>query len=501
MPEIDYRNSEKTVYELSAVGRGTNLMPECDVPKTALPGALLRKDTETIGLPGLSELDVVRHFIHLAQRNFSVDGGFYPLGSCTMKYNPKISEACARSEGFAQSHPLQPDETVQGNLKLMHDLQEWLKEIGGFAAVSLQPTAGAQGELTALLMMRAFFRNCGETGRTQILIPDSAHGTNPASTTMAGFETLEIPSDEHGNLDLAALNAACDDTVAGLMLTNPNTLGLFERDIETIVRCVHDCGGLVYGDGANMNALAGVVRPGDLGIDVMHYNLHKTFGTPHGGGGPGSGPLGAGEKLAAYLPGPLVRRIDNVEKPDPGYMLFIPEKTIGRMNSHFGSFGVFVRAYAYILQHGAEGLKQNALHAVLNANYLREKLRGVYPLSHDRTCMHEFVLQGKIEGSSVRAVDISKRLLDYGFHPPTIYFPLIVPEALMIEPTETESKQTLDAFAEAMKAIAQEAVDRPETLHTAPHTTPVGRLDEVRAARQLKLREDDRKVKDNLNKA
>lgn len=501
MPEIDNRNSEKTVYELSAVGRGTNLMPECDVPKTELPGVLLRKDTETIGLPRLSELDVVRHFVHLSQRNFSIDGGFYPLGSCTMKYNPKISETCARFEGFAQSHPLQPDETVQGNLKLMYDLQEWLKEIGGFASVSLQPTAGAQGELTALLMMRAFFRNCGETGRTQILIPDSAHGTNPASTTMAGFESLEIPSDKHGNLDLAALNAACDDTVAGLMLTNPNTLGLFERDIETIVRCVHDCGGLVYGDGANMNALAGVVRPGDLGIDVMHYNLHKTFGTPHGGGGPGSGPLGAGDKLAAYLPGPMVRRIDNAEKPDPGYMLFTPEKTIGRMNSYFGSFGVFVRAYAYILQHGAEGLKQNALHAVLNANYLREKLRGIYPLSHDRTCMHEFVLQGKIDGSSVRAVDISKRLLDYGFHPPTIYFPLIVPEALMIEPTETESKQTLDAFADAMKAIALEAVDHSETLHSAPHTTPVGRLDEVRAARQLKLREDDRKVKDNLNKA
>lgn len=487
MPEIEKHSVEKTVYELSSTGRSTNLMPESDVPETELPDSLLRDD---IGLPELSELDVVRHFVRLSQRNFSIDSGFYPLGSCTMKYNPKVNEVCARLAGFTHSHPLQSDETVQGNLALMFELQEWLKEIGGFAAVSLQPTAGAQGELTALLMMRAYFHERGETGRTQILIPDSAHGTNPASTTMAGFEALEIPSDEHGNLDLAALKAACDDTVAGLMITNPNTLGLFERDIETIVQCVHDCGGLVYGDGANMNALAGVVRPGDLGIDVMHYNLHKTFSTPHGGGGPGSGPLGASEKLALYLPGPMVRRMENAEKPEPGYTLFMPESTIGRMNSHFGSFGVFVRAYAYILQHGAEGLKQNAVHAVLNANYLRERLHGIYPLSHDRACMHEFVLQGKIEGSSARAVDISKRLLDYGFHPPTIYFPLIVPEALMIEPTETESKQTLDAFAEALKAIAKEAVDHPETLNTAPHTTPVGRLDEVRAARQLKLREE-----------
>ena len=487
MPEIDKHSVEETVYELSSPGRSTNLMPECDVPETELPIEDLRED---LHLPELSELDVVRHFIRLSQRNFCVDSGFYPLGSCTMKYNPKINEACARLEGFAQSHPLQPIDTVQGNLALMFELQEWLKEIGGFAAVSLQPTAGAQGELTALLMMRAYFRDRGETGRTQILIPDSAHGTNPASTTMAGFEALEIPSNDHGNLDLVALKAACDDTVAGLMITNPNTLGLFERDIETIVKLVHDCGGLVYGDGANMSALAGVVRPGDLGIDVMHYNLHKTLGTPHGGGGPGSGPLGVSEKLAAYLPGPMVRRTENAKNSQPGYTLFMRESTIGRMNSHFGSFGVFVRAYAYILQHGAEGLKQNAMHAVLNANYLRERLRGVYPLSHDRPCMHEFVLQGKIEGSSVRAVDISKRLPDYGFHPPTTYFPLIVPEALMIEPTETESKQTLDAFADALKAIVQEAIDHPDLLHTAPNTTPVGRLDEVRAARQLKLRGD-----------
>jgi len=484
---------ESTVYELSSAGRGGNTLPAPDVPVTELPDALLRDE---IGLPELSELDVVRHYVRLSQRNFGVDTGFYPLGSCTMKYNPKINEACARLAGFTQAHPLQPEETVQGNLALMFDLQEWLKEIGGFAAVSLQPTAGAQGELTALLMMRAYFRDRGETGRTQVLIPDSAHGTNPASTTMAGFEVLEIPSDENGNLDLDALAAACDDSVAGLMLTNPNTLGLFERDIEEVVRRVHGCGGLVYGDGANMNALAGVVQPGELGIDIMHYNLHKTFGTPHGGGGPGSGPLGANAKLACYLPGPIVDRTTKVEDPSACFTLSSPEKTIGRMSSFFGSFGVFVRAYAYILQHGAEGLRENSLHAVLNANYLCSRLRDIYPLPYDRPCMHEFVLEGKIEGTEVRATDICKRLLDFGFHPPTSYFPLIVPEALMIEPTETESKQTLDAFVEAMTAIAEEAASTPEQLHTAPHTMPVGRLDEVRAARELKLREGPR----HLNK-
>lgn len=485
MSDID----ERTVYELSSAGRGGNKLPAPDVPEAELPKDLLR---DKIGLPELTEVDVVRHFVRLSQRNFGVDSGFYPLGSCTMKYNPKINEVCASLEGFAQTHPLQPDETVQGNLALMFDLQEWLKEIGGFAAVSLQPTAGAQGELTALLMMRAYFCDRGETGRTQVLIPDSAHGTNPASTTMAGFEALEIPSDKNGGLDVNALAAACDDSVAGLMLTNPNTLGLFERDIEEVVRRVHECGGLVYGDGANMNALAGVVRPGELGIDIMHYNLHKTFGTPHGGGGPGSGPLGASAKLAGYLPGPIVGRAKKDKDSGACFMLYSPEKTIGRMSSYLGSFGVFIRAYAYILQHGAEGLRENSLHAVLNANYLCMRLRGIYPLPYDRPCMHEFVLEGKVKGADVRAIDISKRLLDFGFHPPTTYFPLIVPEALMIEPTETESKQTLDAFAEAMATIAEEAVRRPEKLRSAPHTMPVGRLDEVRAARKLMLRESPR---------
>jgi len=484
---LDRDAVEKTIYELSAEGRRGCAMPKSDVPETALPEDLVRGG---IGLPEVSELDVVRHFVRLSQRNFGVDSGFYPLGSCTMKYNPKILEAVARLDGFIGTHPLQPQETTQGSLELMFWLQEWLKAIGGFESVSLQPTAGAQGELTALLMMRAYFHERGETGRTQVLIPDSAHGTNPASTTMAGFDALEIPSDTDGNVDLGALDAACDETVVGLMLTNPNTLGLFERNIEEVCARIHACGGVVYGDGANMNALVGIACPGDLGIDIMHYNLHKTFATPHGGGGPGSGPLGANAELAPYLPGPIVRNTVQGEEGSPQFTLFCPDKSIGRMSAYYGSFGVFVRAYAYILHHGAAGLRANSLHAVLNANYLRAKLHDVFRVPYDRTCMHEFVLEGRFEGSDVRALDIGKRLLDYGFHPPITYFPLIVPEAIMIEPTETESRETLDAFIEAMTKIAEEAVATPELLHGAPHTTPVGRLDEVHAARHLKLREE-----------
>ena len=484
---LDRDAVEKTIYELSAEGRRGCAMPKSDVPETALPEDLVRGE---IGLPEVSELDVVRHFVRLSQRNFGVDSGFYPLGSCTMKYNPKILEAVARLDGFSGTHPLQPQETTQGSLELMFGLQEWLKAIGGFESVSLQPTAGAQGELTALLMMRAYFHERGETGRTQVLIPDSAHGTNPASTTMAGFDALEIPSDTDGNVDLGALDAACDETVVGLMITNPNTLGLFERNIEEVCARVHACGGVVYGDGANMNALVGIARPGDLGIDIMHYNLHKTFATPHGGGGPGSGPLGANAALAPYLPGPIVRNPAQGEDGSAQFTLFRPDKSIGRMSAYYGSFGVFVRAYAYILHHGAAGLRANSLHAVLNANYLRAKLHEVFRVPYDRTCMHEFVLEGRFDGSDVRALDIGKRLLDFGFHPPITYFPLIVPEALMIEPTETESRETLDAFIEAMTKIAEEAVATPELLHGAPHTTPVGRLDEVHAARHLKLREE-----------
>ncbi len=472
---------EPTLYEQSVAGRLGTSLPELDVPERDLPAALLRDDN---GLPELSELDVVRHYLRLSQANFGVDSGFYPLGSCTMKYNPKISEKLARLPGIAGTHPLQPGNTVQGNLALMHDLQDWLKEIGGFAAVSLQPAAGAQGELTGLLMMRAYHEDRGDGGRRQVLVPDSAHGTNPASTHMAGLTALEIPSDARGNIDLEALRAACDESVVGLMLTNPNTLGLFEEQLEEVIGLVHGCGGLVYGDGANMNALTAVLQPAACGIDVMHYNLHKTFSTPHGGGGPGAGPIGANAALACYLPGPVVAKRHSDGYDDSDFELVMPEKSIGPMCSAFGNVGMFVRAYTYLLLHGAEGLRQNARHAVLNANYLRVGLRGHFNVPYDRINMHEFVCQGRIEGSEVRALDISKRLMDYGFHPPTNYFPLIVPEALMIEPTESESKDTLDSFLTAMKAIAEEAQSQPELLHEAPHSTPVRRLDEVRAARQ-----------------
>jgi len=475
---------EPTVYELSVAGRCGADIAKPDVPEVPLPDGLPRDDN---GLPELSQVDVVRHYLRLSQMNFGVDSGFYPLGSCTMKYNPKVNEEIACLHGFAESHPLQPLETVQGNLALMHALQDWLKEIGGFASVSLQPAAGAHGELGALLMMRAYHADRGEGGRNQVLIPDSAHGTNPASTTMAGLIALEIPSDERGNIDLEALRVACDETVVGLMLTNPNTLGLFEERLAEVVELVHACGGLVYGDGANMNALAGVARPGDLGIDLMHYNLHKTFATPHGGGGPGSGPLGASEALMDYLPGPLVVAEPSEDPQATCFRLAMPGRSIGRLCTFFGNFGMFARAYAYIRVHGSQGLRDNAMHAVLNANYLRIGLRESYPVPFDRINMHEFVCQGRPEGTRARALDVSKRLMDYGFHPPTNYFPLIVPEALMIEPTETESRETLDAFITAMLEIAEEAMKRPETLRDAPEKTPVRRLDEVRAARELVL--------------
>ena len=473
-----------TVYELSVPGRESIGLPESDVPFTELPADEMRTDCE---LPELSQLDVVRHYLALSQRNFGVDSGFYPLGSCTMKFNPKVNETIARFAGFAEAHPLQPPETVQGNLALMFELQRWLGEIGGFAGVSLQPSAGAQGEFAGLLMMRAWHRERGDVKRARILIPDSAHGTNPASTTMAGFTAVEIPSDRRGNIDLAAVRAACDDTVAGIMITNPNTLGLFEEQIEEVVRLVRDCGGLVYGDGANMNAVVGIARPGDLGFDVMHFNLHKTFATPHGGGGPGAGPVGVSARLTDFLPGPVVEMLPSSRAGAPSYRLAMPAKSIGRVSPFFGNFGMFVRAYAYIRQHGAEGLRANSEHAVLNANYLRVRLHDDFTVPFDRVNMHEFVCKGAIEGTGVRALDVSKRLLDYGFHPPTNYFPLIVPEALMIEPTETESKPTLDAFADAMKAIAKEARDDPEKVKAAPHRTPLRRLDEVKAARELVL--------------
>lgn len=479
------QDSEPTLYELSVPGRRGLALPALDVPEAPMPAGAVRADN---GLPELSEVDVVRHYLHLSQRNFGVDSGFYPLGSCTMKYNPKICEEIARLPGFARTHPCEPPEAVPANLVLMHRLQAWLAEIGGFASVSLQPAAGAQGELTALFMIRAYHADRGELQRDQILIPDSAHGTNPASTTMAGFVAVEVPSDERGNIELAALKSACTNRLAGLMITNPNTLGLLDEHLAEVVRLVHECGGLVYGDGANMNALTGVVRPGEAGIDLMHFNLHKTFATPHGGGGPGSGPLGASGALAGYLPGPIVVEETGAEDQEkPSYSLEMPAKSIGRVSSFFGNFGMMVRAYAYIRLLGAKGLRDSAMHAVLNANYLRVRLKDVFPVPYDRMNMHEFVCQGRIEGSAVRALDISKRLMDYGFHPPTNYFPLIVREALMIEPTETESKPTLDAFIEAIRKIAIEARDNPELVRSAPHHMPVGRLDEVKAARELVL--------------
>jgi len=405
-----------------------------------------------------------------------------------MKYNPKINEDTCRLPGFIATHPLQPIETVQGNLVLMFEMQEWLKEISGFAAVTLQPAAGAHGEFTGVLIMRAYHKSRGDDRRVKVLIPDSAHGTNPASAGMLGLQVVQIPSDARGNVDVDALRAACDDTVLGLMLTNPNTLGLFDENIEEVVKIIHECGGLMYGDGANLNALLGIVRPGEIGFDVMHFNLHKTFAVPHGGGGPGSGPVGVAARLADFLPTPLIGIVEagDAETP-PLYGYVTPQKTIGRMKAFAGHFGALVRSYTYIAMHGADGLRAIAENAVLNANYLKARLAGHYRIPFDRTCMHEFVVEGQFDGSDVRALDISKRLMDFDFHPPTNYFPLIVHEALMIEPTETENKDTLDAFADAMIQIAEEARSNPELVKSAPHDTAFGRMDEVKAARELVL--------------
>ncbi len=478
--------TEPLITELSQPGRQGVRFPAPDVPLADLPAGLTRTD---LPLPELSEVDVVRHFTRLSQLNYSIDTGFYPLGSCTMKYNPKINEETARLRGFLTAHPLQPIETVQGSLALMYHLQEALKEIGGFAGVTLQPAAGAHGEMTGVLIMRAYHRANGDTQRNKILIPDSAHGTNPASSAMAGLKVVQLPSDERGNVDLEALRAECDDTLVGLMLTNPNTLGLFEEHILEVCDLVHQAGGLVYGDGANLNALLGIARPGDLGIDVMHFNLHKTFSTPHGGGGPGSGPVGVQEALVDFLPAPVVDIIEPAEGDIPPlYGLVTPPRSIGRVKAFHGHFGMMVRAYTYILMHGPAGLRQIAEDAVLNANYLLARLKDTYPVPYPRTCKHEFVAEGRLPGAEgVHALDIAKRLLDYGFHPPTNYFPLIVHEALMIEPTETESKQTLDAFVDALLQIAEEARNDPDLLHNAPHNTPFGRMDEVKAARELVL--------------
>jgi glycine dehydrogenase subunit 2 len=477
---------EPQLCDISIPGRQGNYFPQVDVPETELPAGLVR---ESLPLPELSEVDVVRHFTRLSQLNYAIDIGMYPLGSCTMKYNPKVNEDAARLPGFAYVHPLQPDETVQGSLLVMYELQEMLKEIGGFAGVSLQPAAGAHGELTGVLMIRAYHNSRNDDQRNKVLIPDSAHGTNPATSAMAGMVVVQIPSDKHGNVDMEVLKSHCDDTLAGLMLTNPNTLGLFEENILEITSLVHEAGGLVYGDGANMNALLGIARPGDLGIDVLHYNLHKTFSTPHGGGGPGSGPVGASEKLADFLPGPIVSIVEEGDDDlAPLYGFSAPPQSIGRVKSFNGHFGMFIRAYTYIRMHGPEGLRKVAEYAVLNANYMRARLKEVYSVPYDRICMHEFVAEGRwLDAPEIHALDVAKRLMDFRLHPPTNYFPLIVPEALMIEPTETESKESLDGYIEALLTIAEEARSDPELLKSAPHITPVGRLDEVKAAKELVL--------------
>jgi glycine dehydrogenase subunit 2 len=468
------RTPEPLIYELSSPGRTAFTLPELDVPAASLPSEMLRDDLD---LPEVSELDFVRHYVHLSQKNVAVDTVLYPLGSCTMKYNPKVNEKAASMEGLTQVHPLQPEETAQGSLELMFKLQEALKEITGFAGITLQPAAGAHGEFAGVLIMRAYHESRGDAKRTKILIPDSAHGTNPASSAMSGFSVVTIPSDDRGNVDLEALKRECDDTVVGMMLTNPNTLGLFEENILQVCETVHACGGLMYGDGANLNALLGIARPGDLGIDVMHFNLHKTFSTPHGGGGPGSGPVGVRADLMVFLPGPVVTRLGD------SYCWVTPEKSIGRVKAFHGNYGIMVRAYTYIRMLGAGGLRCVSEDAVLNANYLKALVSPHFPLAIDRVCKHEFVVHGDVPGTDVRALDISKRLIDFGYHPPTNYFPLIVHDALMIEPTETESKETMDAFAQALAKIAVEARSQPALLHEAPHDTPVTRLDETLAAR------------------
>jgi len=484
--------TKQLIFEISRPGRCAATLPEVDVPLAKLPADMVRED---LPLPEVSEPDLVRHYTHLSQMNYGVDIGFYPLGSCTMKYNPRINEEMARLPEFTHLHPYQPEETVQGALSLMYYLQEFLKEIGGFAALSLQPAAGAHGELTGVLMMRAYHLDRGDSQRDVILVPDSAHGTNPATTTMSGLRVVEIPSDERGNVSMAALKTACNkhgERLVGMMLTNPNTLGLFEERVEEIAALVHEHGGLMYGDGANMNALLGIARPGELGFDVLHYNLHKTFSTPHGGGGPGSGPVAASEQLADFLPTPIVAlKFDESDEEEISFTFVEPSKSIGRVKAFYGHFSVMVRAYTYIRMLGSDGLQRAAEHAVLNANYLKEQLKEIYPLPYDRICMHEFVLAGPpddIQDDGIHTMDVAKRLMDFGFHPPTVYFPLIVHEALMIEPTETESVEVLDKFFEALLSIAEEARANPDWLHQAPHDTPVRRLDEVQAARDLILR-------------
>ncbi|BBU40178.1 putative glycine dehydrogenase (decarboxylating) subunit 2 [Aeribacillus pallidus] len=469
------------IFEISKPGRIGYSLPDLDVPEEnidqLIPSDYLR--TEDAELPEVSELDIMRHYTALSKRNHGVDSGFYPLGSCTMKYNPKINENVARLTGFSYIHPLQDEATVQGAMELMYDLSEHLKEITGMDAVTLQPSAGAHGEWTGLMMIRAYHEANGEKHRTQVIVPDSAHGTNPASATVAGFETVTVRSDQNGLVDLDDLKRVVGENTAALMLTNPNTLGLFEEHIVEMAEIVHSVGGKLYYDGANLNAILGKARPGDMGFDVVHLNLHKTFTGPHGGGGPGSGPVGVKKELIPFLPKPVLVKDENGFRFDEDR-----SQSIGRVKSFYGNFGINVRAYTYIRSMGPDGLKAVSENAVLNANYMLKKLAPYYEMPYDRICKHEFVLSAKRQKKlGVRALDVAKRLLDFGYHPPTIYFPLNVEECMMIEPTETESKETLDAFIEAMIQIAKEAEEEPEIVQEAPHTTVVKRLDETLAAR------------------
>jgi glycine dehydrogenase subunit 2 len=452
------------------------------VPESELPGEDLLRDD--LILPQVSEGELVRYFVYLSQLNFAIDTGFYPLGSCTMKHNPKWHEEVVRLAGFAQAHPLQPVTAAQGSLQLMCELQGLLSEITGLAATSLSPAAGAHGELAGMLIIRAYHAKRGDEARRKVLVPDSAHGTNPASANMAGFEVLTVKSNSRGDMDMDDLRSAMSSDVAGLMLTLPTTLGLFDPNIIEVCRIVHDGGGLVYGDGANMNALLGQARFGDMGFDVVHLNLHKTFSTPHGGGGPGAGPVCVTEELASFLPDPVVEQSD-----DGSFRLVRPADSIGAIGGFHGNFGVLIKAYAYIRSLGEDGLRAVSENAVLNANYLMSRLKDTYELPYDRSCMHEAVFSASRQRQNgVRAADIAKRLIDYGFHPPTMYFPLVVDEALMIEPTETESKETIDAFIAALKEIAREAEGEPEVVKTAPHNAPMRRMDEATAARRPDLR-------------
>ncbi|MCV9888161.1 aminomethyl-transferring glycine dehydrogenase subunit GcvPB [Metabacillus halosaccharovorans] len=470
------------IFELSKEGRIGYSLPELEVDELSLdeliPADYIR--TEGALLPEVSELDIMRHYTALSKRNHGVDSGFYPLGSCTMKYNPKINENVARIAGLAHIHPLQDESTVQGAMELLFDLQEHLKEITGMDEVTLQPAAGAHGEWTGLMMIRAFHEANNDTKRTKVIVPDSAHGTNPASATVAGFETITVKSDENGLVDLEDLRRVVDDKTAALMLTNPNTLGLFEAHILEMAQIVHDAGGKLYYDGANLNAVLSKARPGDMGFDVVHLNLHKTFTGPHGGGGPGSGPVGVKADLIPYLPKPVLI------KTEEGYHFdYNRPDSIGRVKPFYGNFGINVRAYTYIRTMGPDGLKAVTEYAVLNANYMMRRLAPYYDLPFNQHCKHEFVLSGRRQKKlGVRTLDIAKRLLDFGYHPPTIYFPLNVEECIMIEPTETESKETLDAFVDAMIQIAKEAEETPEVVQEAPHTTVVKRLDETTAARK-----------------